>query len=223
MSLFIFEQILVFIRTLICLFLTLPFVPVFAVDMPNLHPESIATTELPTFSANSPKVQEAIHLLLNLAQQDLTYQYGSADPSEGGMDCSGTIFYAFTTMGIPDVPRSADLQYAWVKDRGHFYAIPAATSTIEDPTFAHLQPGDLLFWTGTYAISRTNNVTHVMMYLGKNKNGQTLMVGASNGRTYQGRKIFGVSVFDFKVPDRDSRGQFIGYGCVPQLNCEADT
>lgn len=41
------------------------------------------------------------------------------------------------------------------------------------------------------------------------------MIGASNGRTYKGRKIDGVSVFDFKVLDRDSRGHFLGYGCVP--------
>lgn len=36
------------------------------------------------------------------------------------------------------------------------------------------------------------------------------------------KKIVGVSVFDFKVPDQDSRGQFIGYGCVPGLGCEVD-
>lgn len=41
--------------------------------------------------------------------------------------------------------------------------------------------------------------------IGKNKAGQPLMAGASNGRAYKGRKIYGISVFDFKVPDRDSK------------------
>ncbi len=192
----------------------------YADEAANHPPESIESTELASFFTYAPKVQTAIELLLTLARQNLTYQYASADPRVGGMDCSGTIFYVLTTLGIKDVPRSADLQYEWVTAQGQFYPVPESAQSIDAPEFAHLYPGDLLFWSGTYSIARSNNVTHVMMYIGRNQAGQPLMAGASNGRTYQGRKIDGVSVFDFKVPEKESRGHLLGYGCVPHLNCE---
>lgn len=56
-----------------------------------------------------------------------------------------------------------------------------------------------------------------MLYLGKNIEGQPLMMGASNGRSYKGKKIYGVSVFDFQLPDNKSK--FLGYSCIPTLNC----
>lgn len=55
--------------------------------------------------------------------------------------------------------------------------------------FSHLQPGDLLFWNGTYNIKRSIDVTHVMIYLGKNNKGELLMIGSSDGRSYQGKKF----------------------------------
>ena len=64
--------------------------------------------------------------------------------------------------------------------------------------FSKLKPGDLLFWSGTYRVKRTPPITHVMLYLGKTKNNELLMFGASNGRTYRGKRMNGVSVFDFK-------------------------
>lgn len=58
-----------------------------------------------------------------------------------------------------------------------------------------------------------------MIYLGKNKKGERLMFGSSNGRTYQGKKMWGVSVFDFTLPKKGKVEKFIGYGCIPRLNC----
>lgn len=190
----------------------------FAIPTLDQTPASIPYTELQAFSTHSVSVQQTIQLLLNLTTVHLQYQYGSADPKLGGMDCSGTIYYVLNKTGIKDVPRSSDLQYQWVANKGHLYTVSAKTTSIHSKELAQLQPGDLLFWSGTYAIVRkTNVITHVMMYLGKNQAGQPLMAGASNGRSYKGRKIYGVSVFDFKIPDRD--GHFVGYGCVPGLNC----
>ncbi len=87
------------------------------------------------------------------------------------------------------------------------------------PEFSKLKPGDLLFWSGTYIIHRDQPITHVMLYLGKNKKGERLMFGASDGRTYQGKKMWGVSVFDFKLPDGKGPQRFVGYGCIPDLTC----
>jgi len=63
-----------------------------------------------------------------------------------------------------------------------------------------------------------------MIYLGREKkNGHRVMVGASDGRVYEGESRNGVSVFDFKVQrngkadDGKLRPIFIGYGHIPGL------
>ncbi len=180
-------------------------------------PETISTSELQGFAANTEKVKEVINLGLKLAGKNITYQYGSADPKTGGMDCSGTIYYMLNKMDITDVPRSSNLIYQWTWKKGHFYAVNG--KKMDSFEFTHLHPGDLLFWSGTYAVDRDPNVTHVMLYIGKNKEGQPLMVGASDGRTYKGRKVDGVSVFDFKLPAPTSKSRFLGYSCTPGINC----
>lgn len=182
------------------------------------HSESIPSQSLQKFDVNPTFVKQVIHLGLKLANDNLPYQYGSADPKTGGMDCSGTVYYILTTLGLKDVPRSSHLQYQWVEERGHFYSVDNQTN--ESVALAHLHPGDLLFWKGTYVVEHDPNVTHVMIYIGKNQAGQRLMVGSSNGRTYKGRKIDGVSVFDFKYPDTESHGKFLGYGCIPSVTCK---
>ena len=95
---------------------------------------------------------------------------------------------------------------------------PTATA-LDHAEFAALQPGDLLFWTGTYAASeRKLPITHVMLYLGKRKtNGKPVIFGASDGRRYEGQKRTGVSLFDFVLPKADSKANIYGYGEVPGL------
>jgi cell wall-associated NlpC family hydrolase len=87
-----------------------------------------------------------------------------------------------------------------------------------------LKPGDLLFWTGTYKIDRDPPVTHTMIYLGREKGtNKRIMVGASDGRTYDEKQRFGVSIFDFKLskpPDSNDAKLspvFVGYGRIPGL------
>jgi cell wall-associated NlpC family hydrolase len=159
---------------------------------------------------------------LELTTRNLDYKYGSADPSSGGMDCSGFVFYVLNQAGLRDVPRDSSQQYVWVRKAGTFRAV---NSRHED-TFEldELTPGDLLFWTGTYSIERDPPITHAMIYLGREKGtNQRIMVGASDGRTYKGESRYGVSVFDFKVPRaaKTDEGRltpsFIGYGRVPGL------
>jgi len=183
----------------------------------NQNPESISTSELQNYNSNSQSVKSIINDALGLACNNLKYQYGSADPKAGGMDCSGTIYYLLTKLGIKEVPRSSHLQYKWIWEQGHFYAVNGRTWNSFE--FSHLKPGDMLFWSGTYQVKHDPDVTHVMIYIGKNKQGQPLMVGASNGRTYKGRKIYGVSVFDFQLPNAEGKSQFLGYSCIPQLTC----
>ena len=158
--------------------------------------------------------------LLELSQEKLTYLYGSADPKNKGMDCSGTIYYLLKSANVTNVPRSAEEMFLWAEKKGNLQQV--SEKNVDSPSFSHLKPGDLLFWSGTYAIHRNPPITHVMIYLGKNSADQPLMFGSSDGRTYQGKKMWGVSVFDFKLPDGKSRAKFEGYSCIPHLTCGAD-
>ena len=76
----------------------------------------------------------------------------------------------------------------------------------------------------TYRIDRDPPVTHTMIYLGvQKKRGQHVMWGSSDGRTYDGKPRWGVSVFDFKMPRVDknnaepSKADFLGYARIPGL------
>lgn len=181
------------------------------------HP--IPIDEIVDFKKYPISVQLIIMQALTLTQKNLTYLYGSADPAEGGMDCSGTIYYLLKLNHMDNVPRTSRGIYQWAVERGKFY--PVTLQDFTSPEFSHLKPGDLLFWKGTYETIPNASISHVMMYLGENKKNQPMMFGASDGRTYQGQAQWGVSVFDFKLPKMTSAARFVGYGCIPNLTCEA--
>ena len=183
---------------------------------------TIAPNELADFDSYSPAVKKIVETSLGLAGRNLTYKYGSADPANGGMDCSGFVYYVLRENGFNQVPRDSSQQYVWVRKGGDFEAVISKS----DDSFEleKLKPGDLLFWTGTYDINRDPPITHAMIYLGKEKStGRRIMVGASDGRVYRDQSRFGVSVFDFKVSRAGrtaANGRtptFVGYGRIPGL------
>src|SRR6202043_2530544 len=186
--------------------------------MATIKPEALRE-----FSEQPAEVQSLIRNALALTEQNLGYKYGSADPAAGGMDCSGFIFYVLSNAGYKDVPRDSSGQYAWVRKQGDFHAVLSRSG--ESFELNDLSPGDLLFWSGTYKINRDIPITHVMIYLGKEKStGKPVMVGATDGRSYNGVRRFGVSVFDFKMPsgkpnkdDPDLTAKFEGYASIPGL------
>ena len=172
-----------------------------------------------------PKVRQILDAGLALTKQNLTYTYGSADPANGGMDCSGFVYYVLKENGFSDVPRDSSGQYVWVRKAKSLYAV---LSRKEDSfEFDDLKPGDLLFWRGTYNIDRDPPITHTMIYLGREKRtNKRVMVGSSDGRTYDGKQRWGVSVFDFKMPAPPKSGDakispvFVGYGRIPGLGAQ---
>jgi peptidoglycan DL-endopeptidase CwlO len=185
----------------------------------TLLPEAISG-----FENYPPKVQRLLTSALELTTRNLDYEYGSADPANGGMDCSGFVYFVLKQNGIDDVPRDSSEQYIWLRRTGKFE--PVVSQKEDSFEFDNLKPGDLLFWTGTYSIQRDPPITHAMIYLGREKKtGMRVMVGASDGRTYQSQQRFGVSVFDFKMPraDKDeiengkTRPRFVGYAHIPGL------
>ena len=184
---------------------------------------TISPSEIRGYDGYPPKVRQIIEYGLDLTKKNLDYNYGSADPANGGMDCSGFIYHVLQQNGFSGVPRDSSQQYVWVRKAGNFHAV---LSRHEDSfELDALKPGDLLFWTGTYKIDRDPPITHTMIYLGREKGtNKRIMVGASDGRTYDGKQRFGVSIFDFKLskpPDgNDAKLSplFVGYGRIPNLS-----
>jgi cell wall-associated NlpC family hydrolase len=181
---------------------------------------SLSPDQIADYDSYPSKVRQILDAGLALTKQNLGYTYGSADPKNGGMDCSGFIYYVLRENGFSDVPRDSSQQYVWVRKAGDFNAV---LSRKEDSfELDDLKPGDLLFWRGTYNIDRDPPITHTMIYLGREKRtNKRVMVGSSDGRTYDGKQRWGVSVFDFKMPPPPKSGDakispvFVGYGRIP--------
>lgn len=180
---------------------------------------SMTAEELAGFEGYAPELQSLVRKALDLTKMNLRYQFGSAEPKAGGMDCSGAIYYLLRDSGVKSVPRQSDEMCRWVMRRGVLYRTENVASLDETP-FKALMPGDLLFWTGTYETStpRELPISHVMMYLGKRKkDGKAVVFGASDGRSYEGQRRNGVSVFDFALPQRTAKSEFFGYGAIPKI------
>jgi peptidoglycan DL-endopeptidase CwlO len=186
---------------------------------------SLSPDQIQGYENYPTKVKQILDAGLALTKQNLGYSYGSADPKNSGMDCSGFIYYVLQQNGFPDVPRDSSGQYVWVRKGENFNAV---ISRKEDSfELDALKPGDLLFWRGTYNIDRDPPITHTMIYLGREKRtNKRVMVGSSDGRTYDGKQRWGVSVFDFKMPPPPKSGDakisptFVGYGRIPGLSGE---
>lgn len=184
---------------------------------------TILPGQIVEFGAELPGVKKLIESALALTARDLTYTYNSADPANGGMDCSGFTSYVLGLNGFVDVPRDSSGQYVWVRKAGTFRAVLSQNpDTFE---LNELRPGDLLFWTGTYVTGHDPPVTHVMIYLGREKGTRIrIMAGSSDGRSYHGKSMWGVSVFDFQQKgalrmsgSNPASSVFAGYAQPPGL------
>jgi peptidoglycan DL-endopeptidase CwlO len=190
---------------------------------------SLDPSQLKDFDRQPQRVQDLIRAALALTQRNLAYTYGSADPASGGLDCSGFIYFVLGGAGFKDVPRQSSDQYLWVRKNGDFHSVLSRNANTFE--LEQLRLGDLMFWSGTYKVDRDVPITHVMIYLGKQKGtNKPIMVGASDGRSYNGERRFGVSVFDFKLPngtpnksDPDLVARFEGYSSIPGLRNEVYT
>jgi len=181
---------------------------------------AIAPEEILEYHAQPAGVRKLIESGLALARQNLTYKFGSADPANGGLDCSGFIYYVLRQHGLTQVPRDSSGLYLWARKARGFRAVISRKPN--SPEMDELLPGDLLFWIGTYATDHDPPVTHTMIYLGTEKSsGAKIMIGSSDGRTYRGQRRNGVSVFDFTMPRTpiaaEQRATFIGYARIPGL------
>jgi len=191
------------------IFLLSPPLPAAPAMVSTLSPEEISE-----YDSQPEVIRKLIRESLALTRKNLTYLYGSNSPKRGGMDCSGTVQYLLKSQNLDDTPRQSDQIHDWSMQSGTLREVTA--HTLDSNEYDDLKPGDLLFWSGTYGIDRA--ITHVMIYLGTHRgSGKPVMVGASDGRSYNGKKRRGVSVFDFRLPRPHSKSKFVGYASIPGL------
>ncbi len=188
--------------------------PSFAQQRPA-EVSSLKPADIAEFDAQPKKVRDILTYALQLTEKNLAYRYGSNNPTSGGMDCSGTVSHILNHLGYKS-PRQSNTIYLWLREKGNLREVKGARS-LTNAQLKELSPGDVLFWEGTYDVGeRFPPTSHVMIYLGKRKkDGKPVMVGASSGRTYDGKSRHGVSVFDFRLPRIGSKSKFVGFGPVP--------
>lgn len=184
-------------------------------------PQLLETSDLKGFKELPEERQKLISMAIETGKEVLgmPYKYGGNGPKDGGFDCSGAMHYILQKVGI-EPPRTSSDQYLWVKKHSDFHEVPKTATDTGDESFAELQPGDLVFWSGTYEPKdgRTTSITHVGMYLGlEAKDGRPVMINATNGRSYRGKKGNGFGVYDFRVPRAGSKSKIVGYGAPPGL------
>jgi cell wall-associated NlpC family hydrolase len=149
------------------------------------------------------------------ANPAIPYRLGSANAT--GMDCSGAIYFLLK-QADQEPPRSAHQQYLWMKKLGRLSKVPTTARTEDDPAFAALRPGDLVFYAHDVPNSRAEiRASHVHIYLGKEADGHAIMIGSSEGRSYRGKKLSGFGITDFHVSKAGSPTRIVAYGPPPPV------
>ncbi|MBC7981271.1 MAG: C40 family peptidase [Armatimonadetes bacterium] len=184
----------------------------------------LETTELRDFSKLEESRQKLLELAIEVGREvtGLPYKFGGNGPDEGGFDCSGAIYYVLRKAGLGP-PRTSSDQYLWVKEKSTLHLVSNDAEDTEDKSLAELKPGDLVFWSGTYEPTddRSVRITHVAIFLGhEKKDGLPVMINATDGRSYRGKKGNGYGVYDFRVPSEGSKARMVGYGTPPGLTTD---
>lgn len=146
----------------------------------------------------------------HIAKFGLPYVFGGDHPSEGGMDCSGSMQFLLSDIGFRDMPRTSYDQYAWLRKHrtmNHSKSIPDHMGGRKG-----IKPGDLIFWGGTYHSG--HKVSHVMIYLGQGGDGTHYMFGA-RGKKKRGLNGSGVDIFNLESGYQKG---LIGFGTLPGVS-----
>lgn len=125
------------------------------------------------------------------------------------MDCSNAVRWLHREHRGEVLPRTSSGQFEFFRGQGKLRRAKPDPSRLART----LRPGDLLFWEHTYRPKRKPPVTHVMMYLGRDRSGRMWMAGS------QGKR--GVGIHEFRPQQRMGgynwflwfrrEGRFIGF------------
>jgi len=154
-----------------------------------------------------------------LGNQGIEYDEDWRPPGESqswAMDCSNTARYIYkVTTGI-QLPRTASDQYYYLHLQGKAWDVPQDAEGLADTSYLrrNLKPGDLLFWENTYRPERQPPITHVMIFLGTNDQGQWIMAGSQTSRGGEhNRRNGGPDIYVFR-PSQPCGGYTTWLGLV---------
>ncbi len=151
-------------------------------------------------AATPEQHQKLIETCRWLSKQDLAYGQSWQPPGHPyviTMDCSNTVrFILWKAFGM-NLPRTASSQYVYLKRKEKVKPVPLQTDGRVDPDrlLADMRSGDLLFWEWTYNVPRDPPISHVMIYLGRKRDGQAMIAGSS--QRGDGERGGGVDVYTF--------------------------
>ena len=168
----------------------------------------------PGHSAATPEQhQKLIETCRWLSRQDLAYGQSWQPPGHPyviTMDCSNTVrFIVWKVLGL-NLPRTASSQYVFLREKGKVREVPLRKDGKVDSAelVADMRSGDLLFWEWTYNVPRDPPISHVMIYLGRKKDGQAMVAGSS--QRMDGERGGGVDIYTFdpNAPSGNARNFF---------------
>jgi cell wall-associated NlpC family hydrolase len=151
-------------------------------------------------AATPEQHQKLVETCRWLAAQNLAYSQSWQPPGHPyviTMDCSNTIRYIVWKVFGLNLPRTASDQYVILRQKNKVRSVPTKPDgTVDaDRLMASLRSGDLLFWVWWYIVPRDPPIRHVMIYLGRKKNGQAMIAGSS--QRHDGERGGGVDVYAF--------------------------
>ncbi len=169
---------------------------------------------LPEASAQLTRAQfgELMKTVRWLDSKNIDYREKVRLPGESEpwmMDCSNTVRYICKDALGLDVSRVASGQYWELDQAGKITKAPTTLNGKVDTErlLDQMASGDLVFWEWTYDIKRSPPITHVMIYLGRDKQGRPRMAGSSSGKNGG----VGIYTFDPNVNMGGVRGAFGDY------------
>lgn len=184
-------------------------------------PALIAAVDLMDFGLLPEDRRKLIEAAIAVARDSpwLPYTARGSEPSDGGFDCSGAMYFVMRRTAL-DPPRVAAAQFRWLERNDRLHLVPANAVNLNDPGLKDLRPGDLLFWgrPGSVDAGVKIVITHLAMFLGyETKDHRAVMINSTDGRSYRGVKANGYGVYDFHLPAAGSRISFIGFGSPPGI------
>jgi LysM repeat protein len=162
-----------------------------------------------------------------LGNQGIGYDEAWRPPGESRsweMDCSNTSRYLYKVTANIMLPRTASDQYYYLHLQGKAWDVPTISGGLPDTAYLrdNLKPGDLLFWENTYRPERQPPITHVMVFLGTNAQGQWIMAGSQGSHGGEHNRRNGgpdIYVFHPSAPCGGytswfvhHRGRFVAFG-----------
>jgi len=183
------------------------------------RPAVIRPESLREFASLPKNRKQLVVTALSVAKNHgwIRYKFGGADPKKKGFDCSGAMSFVLKSLNYK-IPRTSSDQYLWTRTHKTYTSVGSQVTSLTDPVFKKLKPGDLVFWSGTYEPTdgRKTRITHVGMYLGtEKKDGHPVMICSTKGRSYRGKAGDGYGVYDFKIPRSTSKSKLVGFGTPP--------